>query len=278
MTQSRMMLPVGYVLTLLSGKKNYAGPGSVYEMTLLGSNGRSVSSQIADELLEHLGWHGNYVNLLNSKCVTLTPEEYAFMTSEEKIRVTYTESPQGMVKSYDTTSIDHDLAKSIYFKHRKYWNLDDEGQHMTSTNKGKISIGQLMDCSRSASAAITPNRNIDPTAEYKGRIRQTATGTPAHLHTDSKPDMQVYSFRAECQYDVFIFMSCLQDKGFSNEVTKCLPDPELPGTAVEFIVDVATTESILVATKDLSDVHVIRQTLRQLPLDDNSLERDYSVE
>lgn len=90
--------------------------------------------------------------------------------------------------------------------------------------------------------------------------------------------MQTYSFRAECQYDVFTFLARLQEKDIPNRVTVFGIDPNLPDIVVEFVTDDTSVACMMEVTKDLPDIHVIRQTLRPVTLKQNSLERDINIQ
>lgn len=90
-------------------------------------------------------------------------------------------------------------------------------------------------------------------------------------------EVQTYSFRAEFQYDAFTFLARLQEKGFGNNVTQFEIDPNITDRCVEFVVNTKDTEALLKATEDLPDIHVIRQTLRPCRIEDNSMERDFTI-
>lgn len=88
--------------------------------------------------------------------------------------------------------------------------------------------------------------------------------------------MQSFSFRAECAADVQGFRQVCDRHGLVTawEVhpdTSGLPDVE---------VELRSTSSLKVlreAIREVADGHVMLQTLRECPLADNSLERDYDL-
>ncbi|WP_156173989.1 hypothetical protein [Cupriavidus basilensis] len=88
--------------------------------------------------------------------------------------------------------------------------------------------------------------------------------------------MKSFSFRAECAADVEGFRQARDRHGLATawEVhpdTGGLPDVE---------VELKSTSSLKVlreAVHEVIDGHVMLQTLRECPLADNSLERDYDL-
>jgi len=86
--------------------------------------------------------------------------------------------------------------------------------------------------------------------------------------------MPVFSFRAECRLDVDKFTRTVDQSGIASTV-RIHPDADgLPDVDVEAEFD-ATLEQLRAILRVQSDSHVIIQTLRELPLVSNSLERDY---
>ncbi len=85
--------------------------------------------------------------------------------------------------------------------------------------------------------------------------------------------MNIYSFRAECDADVQRLRTILAKIGFGVITAK-------PGnTSVEMHVEFLTPmdqETIEEAMRSIEDGHVMIQTLRPVPLKQNSLERDYT--
>ena len=82
--------------------------------------------------------------------------------------------------------------------------------------------------------------------------------------------MNTFSFRAECQADVDSFLQKSQVSGIKLTVTtNGFPDVE-----IEFESE-ATLEDLIEVIRKVRDGHVVYQTLRQVPLSENSLKRDY---
>ena len=87
--------------------------------------------------------------------------------------------------------------------------------------------------------------------------------------------MNTFSFRAECQADVDSFLQKSQDSGIKLTVTKTVKDTNgFPDVEIEFESEATLEDSIEVMRK-VQDGHVMYQTLRQVPLNENSLKRDY---
>jgi hypothetical protein len=88
--------------------------------------------------------------------------------------------------------------------------------------------------------------------------------------------MQRFSFRAECAADVDGFRRVCDLSGL---VTAWEIHPDKSGLP-DVEVDLQSTSSLKVlreAMREIKDGHVMLQTLRECPLADNSLERDYDV-
>lgn len=84
----------------------------------------------------------------------------------------------------------------------------------------------------------------------------------------------VFSFRAECSVDVRRFLAGLTEVGIAAEASQS-PVSGVPGpdVAVELQAS-ATLEQLRLVARRVEDCHVIVQTLRALPVAENSLERD----
>lgn len=87
--------------------------------------------------------------------------------------------------------------------------------------------------------------------------------------------MTIFSFRAECQEDVDAFI----EAATSAEIEMLIhayPDTAFPDVDVEITTEV--TKEVLMKLISASDEgHVMRQTLRAVPLKENSLSRDLRV-
>jgi hypothetical protein len=89
--------------------------------------------------------------------------------------------------------------------------------------------------------------------------------------------MRTFSFRAECQVDVDALRALVALAAENGQWT-VLPDPRgLPDVAVE-VLSTITIERLLDLMREVEDGHVMLQTLRPVPLAENSLERDFDAE
>lgn len=85
--------------------------------------------------------------------------------------------------------------------------------------------------------------------------------------------MPVFSFRAECRFDVDKFTHAIDQSGFASQV-RIHPDADgFPDVEVEAEFG-ATPEQLRAILREQSDSHVMIQRLRELPLVSNSLDRD----
>jgi hypothetical protein len=86
--------------------------------------------------------------------------------------------------------------------------------------------------------------------------------------------MKVFSFRAECQADIDEFRTLLTSLDLSATLT------ETPLTFGEVAAEIQIDMTLDELRKTMSsqvDSHVMIQTLREIPLANNNLERDYSI-
>lgn len=90
--------------------------------------------------------------------------------------------------------------------------------------------------------------------------------------------MTIFSFRAECQADVDNFVNECNDACISvaMQVFPDYPATGFPDVTVELQAD-ATLSSLQAMMRRVVDGHVMLQTIRECPLKDNSLERDYGL-
>ena len=89
-------------------------------------------------------------------------------------------------------------------------------------------------------------------------------------------NLQTFSFRAECLVDVQAFNKLLSSRGFISELKTEADDAGLPDVEVEMKAG-ATLGQLRELLRHVVDGHVILQTLRPVPLSENSLERDYDL-
>lgn len=92
------------------------------------------------------------------------------------------------------------------------------------------------------------------------------------------PEMKTYSFRAECKFDVETFKATMRKQNVSLKTVKLVHDDDnLPDVQYEFtsIENIGIIQDIL---RTIVDGHVMLQTLRECPLSENSLVRDYALE
>lgn len=91
----------------------------------------------------------------------------------------------------------------------------------------------------------------------------------------SENRMTIFSFRAECQEDV----DALIEAATLAEIEMLIhayPDKVFPDVDVEITTE-ATKEILMKLIRLTDDAHVMRQTLRAVPLKENSLTRDFRV-
>jgi hypothetical protein len=97
--------------------------------------------------------------------------------------------------------------------------------------------------------------------------------------------MKTYSFRAECKLDVERFQMRFR-ASFPHVLQVRMMPLRLVNTTVaqdvsEVAVEVKTplgVDYVRAVMQEVVDGHVMLQTLRELPLNENSLERDSSIE
>jgi len=87
--------------------------------------------------------------------------------------------------------------------------------------------------------------------------------------------IHIYSCRAECQQDVLDFINTMFTG--SNRVLHVffMPDGKLPDTMLEFGLAQQDNQTLLDILEKQPDSHVMMETLRQCPLAENSLQRQY---
>lgn len=88
--------------------------------------------------------------------------------------------------------------------------------------------------------------------------------------------LTTFSFRAECDEDAVQFLAAAEALGHTVNGTVHTDTDGLPDVDVE-IQTSATLGQLQEVLRSMEDAHVMLQTLRQLPLDVNSLERDYDL-
>ncbi|MFT0182783.1 hypothetical protein ACMSIO_20400 [Pseudomonas benzopyrenica] len=88
--------------------------------------------------------------------------------------------------------------------------------------------------------------------------------------------VNTFSFRAECGYYMGRFISAVEAQGHAiHSVVR--PDGKgFPDVDVEIRTD-ANLEQLQEALRSVEDARVMLQTLRQIPLAENSLQRDYDI-
>jgi hypothetical protein len=89
--------------------------------------------------------------------------------------------------------------------------------------------------------------------------------------------MKTYSFRAEAPADLERFQKACVAAGLLASVQDNTVFDPLGDVEVEFQSD-ATLDQLRGVFRALADGHVMLQTLRECPLSENSLERDYDLE
>jgi hypothetical protein len=89
--------------------------------------------------------------------------------------------------------------------------------------------------------------------------------------------MKTYSFRAECEADVDALRELAQAQLVECNWTLRRDQHGLPDIDVE-VTTGADQSAVMKLMREILDGHVMIQTLRPVPLSQNSLERDYDVE
>lgn len=95
--------------------------------------------------------------------------------------------------------------------------------------------------------------------------------------------MKTFSFRAECEHDIAEFRKTLERHGIVAELReeKLLIEfhrgPDWMGDMKVELKTEATLEDLRAAMRDQIDTHVMIQSLRELPLSENDLDRDHSI-
>lgn len=96
--------------------------------------------------------------------------------------------------------------------------------------------------------------------------------------------MNTFSYFAECKIDSTVLISAIRstmmdvdtEQWFSCKVVAG-DEKYVLGCAKEIQTDMSY-EQVINTAYGVPDSHVLRQTLRQVPLSENSLERDFSVQ
>jgi hypothetical protein len=90
------------------------------------------------------------------------------------------------------------------------------------------------------------------------------------------PTPLVCSCRAESSYDVALLIKTLCDLDIAFKVNWWL-EFGFPGASMELITEV-TVERLREIMRGQNDMHIMLETLRPVPLRENSLERDSSID
>jgi hypothetical protein len=89
--------------------------------------------------------------------------------------------------------------------------------------------------------------------------------------------MKVFSFRAEWTIDIAEFRALLKRRGYSSSSYECtevlLPMGE---SGAELTIDLSL-EQLRSLMRQQQGSHVMIQTLREVPLNENSLVRDHTI-
>lgn len=89
-------------------------------------------------------------------------------------------------------------------------------------------------------------------------------------------ELKVFSYRAECQGDVFTLHHTLASRGIGCRIVKFEPDLNLGEVLVEAQCWNCEISDIELEVRNQIDAHVIADTLRPVPMSDNSMERTRS--
>ena len=122
----------------------------------------------------------------------------------------------------------------------------------------------------------TPHDAIGPVLTATGPSwDHAAAALAATIRAHMQSTLQTFSFRAECPRDVEEAYTQLAESGYTfGDWIMQTPDPNFPDRHVQVRanMDFATFIDLL---RRIEDGHVMHQTLRAVPLSDNSLERTH---
>lgn len=91
-------------------------------------------------------------------------------------------------------------------------------------------------------------------------------------------ELNTVSYRAECQGDVTTLNHTLLTKGLCHRITRYEPDLKLGEVLVEMQVwNNCTIEDVKSVLRNQIDSHVLLETLRPVPMSDNTMERDRTM-
>lgn len=96
-----------------------------------------------------------------------------------------------------------------------------------------------------------------------------------YFNNPEKPTPLVCSCRAETSFDVAVLIKALCDLDIAFKVNWWL-EFGFPGAEMELFTEI-DVERLRDIMRMQSDMHIMIQSLRQVPLKDNSLERDDSI-
>ncbi|ELG7182132.1 TPA: hypothetical protein ACP3ZG_001625 [Pseudomonas aeruginosa] len=152
---------------------------------------------------------------------------------------------------------------------------DDQGNHFRISLQGaQVSVEKLEKPSSQGLASVLVRSIQGGTNATEVPQIPVSSLTPC----PASARLNTFSFRAEGENDVVQFLAAAEAHGLTVQGNGTVrPDADgLPDVDVE-IQTSATLEQLQDVLRNLEDSHVMLQTLRQLPLDINSLERDYDL-
>lgn len=109
--------------------------------------------------------------------------------------------------------------------------------------------------------------------EMKQIMEETNNGMAVKSFNAEADTPNVFSFRAECPYDVAAFVNKLVAKRINLKIEHTMLS--FGEVSTELYTD-ADLETLIDVMCSGDDTHVMVQTLRPVPLKENSLERDRS--
>ena len=96
-------------------------------------------------------------------------------------------------------------------------------------------------------------------------------------HYQEPKPWPTFSFRAECSRDLNAFIQQAVDADIDLDIRQITVTDPINEPHVEFRTDVSL-KLLRNLLRTITDSHVMLQTLREEPLSENSLERDYDLE
>ena len=154
---------------------------------------------------------------------------------------------------------------------------DGNMQHFTE-NAAREASKNIYACAGSALYVIDTDLGKGKIIDQLDSNESYAPLLVQHEYLKDKPIRvnKMYSCRAECSLDIELFLTTAKEHGLVIECNQIIPDQQFTDTEIEFQSS-STLEQIQTVLNDCVDCHVMLETLREVPLSNNSLERDWAI-